>query len=101
MRGNERKKRGKNAEVLDGPWIGMHRRNNMIKMLSSAKDTFILIYILSDLSIIECIEMYFSSKFFETSSLSAETFQLVFKHKGIPFSEVRNIHNYQTSHTKV
>lgn len=43
----------------------------MIKMLSSAKDTFILIYVLSDLSIIECIEMYFNSNVFETSSVSA------------------------------
>lgn len=63
--------RGKNSEVLDGPQIRMHRRNNMIKMLSSAKDTFILIYTLFNLSIIECTEMYFSSNFFETPSVSA------------------------------
>lgn len=63
--------RGKNSEVLDGPHIRMHRRNNMIKMLSSAKETFILIYTLSDLSIIERTEKYFSSNFFETSSVSA------------------------------
>lgn len=71
MRVNERKKTGKNADILEGPQIGMNRRNNMIKMLTSAKGTSILIYILSDLSIIECIEIYFSSNFFETSSLSA------------------------------
>lgn len=45
VRGNER---GKNAEVLDGPRTGMSKRNSTRKMLSNAKDTFLIIFILSD-----------------------------------------------------